>query len=91
MPARRPSPRRAWRELSHQDRELLSLTAWEGLDTAQIAIVLGCSRNAVRIRLHRARARFERLLSTAEDVPGRAVGLTPAAAPRFAALKEERS
>jgi RNA polymerase sigma factor (sigma-70 family) len=73
----------AWRELSDQDRELLSLTAWEGLDTAQIAVVLGCSRNAVRIRLHRARGRFERLLSAADDAP--------LATPHFAALKEERS
>jgi RNA polymerase sigma-70 factor (ECF subfamily) len=59
----------AWGELPERDRELLSLMAWEGLDTSQVAIVLGCSRNAVRIRLHRARGRFERLLTADGDTP----------------------
>jgi RNA polymerase sigma factor (sigma-70 family) len=40
------------------DREVLALEAWEELDAAEIAAVLGCSRNAVRIRLHRARRRL---------------------------------
>ena len=48
----------AFRALPEADRELLSLSAWEGLDNGQIAVVLGCSRNAVRIRLYRARKRF---------------------------------
>jgi DNA-directed RNA polymerase specialized sigma24 family protein len=48
----------ALRALPEQDRELLTLAAWEALDYGQIAAVLGCSRNAVRIRLHRARARL---------------------------------
>jgi RNA polymerase sigma factor (sigma-70 family) len=39
-------------------RELLALVAWEALDSAQIAAVLGCSTNAARIRLHRARRRL---------------------------------
>ncbi|WP_433463707.1 RNA polymerase sigma factor [Spirillospora sp. CA-128828] len=50
----------AFGELSEGDRELLSLVGWEGLDHGEIAAVLGCSRNAVRIRLHRARRRFAR-------------------------------
>jgi RNA polymerase sigma-70 factor (ECF subfamily) len=54
---------RAFRALPEQDRELLSLVAWEGLYTAQIATVLGISHNAVRIRLHRARKRFAKLLT----------------------------
>jgi len=54
---------RAFRALPEQDRELLSLVAWEELDTAQLATVLGISRNAVRIRLHRARKRFAKLLT----------------------------
>ena len=48
----------AFRGLPAADRELLALSAWEGLDHGQIAVVLDCSRNAVRIRLHRARKRF---------------------------------
>src|SRR3984957_16460588 len=48
----------AFRALPAADRELLTLSAWEGLDYGQIAVVLGCSRNAVRLRLFRARKRF---------------------------------
>ncbi|MFI6511566.1 RNA polymerase sigma factor [Streptosporangium sp. NPDC050855] len=55
-----------FRGLSDDDRELLSLVAWEGLDAAEIARVLGCSRNAVRIRLHRARKRFAHRLAAAD-------------------------
>lgn len=45
--------------LRPSDRELLMLTAWEGLDAAQIGVVLGCTVEAVYTRLHRARARLE--------------------------------
>jgi RNA polymerase sigma factor (sigma-70 family) len=48
----------AFRRMPEADRELLALAGWEGLDAGQIAAVLGCSRNAARIRLHRARRRF---------------------------------
>jgi RNA polymerase sigma factor (sigma-70 family) len=48
--------------LGADDRELLTLAAWEGLDPGEIAIVLGCSRNAARIRLHRVRRRLAREL-----------------------------
>ncbi|GGK81178.1 DNA-directed RNA polymerase sigma-70 factor [Sphaerisporangium melleum] len=58
--------REAFGRLSPDDRELLSLVSWEGLDTAQIAAVLGCSRGAVRIRLHRARKRLARELDAAD-------------------------
>ncbi|CNG64906.1 RNA polymerase sigma factor SigL [Mycobacterium tuberculosis] len=52
----------AFRALPEGDRELLGLASWEGLDKGQIATVLGVTRNAVRIRLHRARRRFAREL-----------------------------
>jgi RNA polymerase sigma factor (sigma-70 family) len=48
----------AFRRLADPDREILTLAGWEGLDAGQIAVVIGCSRNAARIRLHRARRRF---------------------------------
>ncbi|MEU7001025.1 RNA polymerase sigma factor [Nonomuraea sp. NPDC046570] len=54
-----------FRTLSDDDREVLSLVAWEGLDREEIATALGVSRNAVRIRLHRARRRFSRALAEA--------------------------
>jgi len=48
----------ALRRLRDDDRELLLLVAWEGLDPVGISVVLGCSRNAARIRIHRARRRL---------------------------------
>ena len=64
----------AFRSLPEADRELLALASWEGLDPGQIAIVLGCSRNAARIRLHRARRRLAAKLGggQAPDPAGRA-------------------
>lgn len=53
----------AFERLGPSDREILSLLAWESLSVAEIAEALGCSRNAARIRIHRARRRFERELS----------------------------
>jgi RNA polymerase sigma factor (sigma-70 family) len=52
----------AYARLRDEDRELLALAAWEELDPGEIAMVLGCSRNAARIRLHRARSRLAREL-----------------------------
>ncbi|MDF5758231.1 sigma-70 family RNA polymerase sigma factor [Spongiactinospora sp. TRM90649] len=49
--------------LSDRDREVLGLALWEGLDPGEIAEVLNCSRNAVRVRLHRARGRFAKALA----------------------------
>lgn len=48
----------ALRALSDEDREVLMLAAWEGLDSFAIGRVLGCSPTAARIRLHRARRRL---------------------------------
>jgi RNA polymerase sigma-70 factor (ECF subfamily) len=53
-----PDVHRALATLRSDDRELLRLSAWEDLAPADIAIVLGLTPNAVRIRLHRARRRF---------------------------------
>lgn len=49
-------------QLREDDREILSLVAWEGLSPAEGAAVLGCSVGAFRVRLHRARRRFRRHL-----------------------------
>jgi DNA-directed RNA polymerase specialized sigma24 family protein len=56
---------RAFRSLPDDDRELLSVVAWEGLEREKIAKALGLSRNAVRIRLHRARRHLSRALAAA--------------------------
>jgi RNA polymerase sigma factor (sigma-70 family) len=59
----------AFRSLPEPDRELLALVGWEGLDHGQVAAVLGCSRNAARIRLHRARRRFADALARSQAAP----------------------
>lgn len=56
----------AFKRLSSADQEILALEGWEGLDAEQIGAVLGCSRNAARIRLHRARRRLGQLLAPQE-------------------------
>lgn len=48
----------AFARLRPEERELLGLVIWEGLAPDQAAQVLGCSTNAVRIRLHRARRKL---------------------------------
>jgi RNA polymerase sigma factor (sigma-70 family) len=45
--------------LSERDREILTLTAWEGLTPREIAVVVGTSANVVRVRLHRARSQLK--------------------------------
>lgn len=53
-------------QLPETDRELLRLIAWEGLSIAEAAAVLGCSKSALKVRLHRARRRFTAI---ADDEP----------------------
>jgi RNA polymerase sigma-70 factor (ECF subfamily) len=54
--------------LSPDDRELVTLTAWEGLTPAQAATVLGLSAGTARVRLHRARTRLRTVLATTAPV-----------------------
>jgi RNA polymerase sigma-70 factor (ECF subfamily) len=51
--------------LAARDREILTLTAWEGLTPKQIATVTGLPTNLIRVRLHRARSRLKRRLTNA--------------------------
>ena len=55
---------RALDELSPDDRELVTLIAWEGLTPAEAASTLGLSPGTARVRLHRARTRLRAALST---------------------------
>jgi RNA polymerase sigma factor (sigma-70 family) len=54
--------RQALATLSARDQETLTLVAWEGLDLAAAAAVVGCSPNAFAVRLHRARQRLDKAL-----------------------------
>jgi len=48
----------ALERLTDAQREVLLLVVWDGLSQREVAAALGCSRGAVALRLHRARARL---------------------------------
>lgn len=56
--------------LRDDDREVLALVAWDGVDASQLPIALGCSPSAARVRLHRARKRFADAVTRAEQQTG---------------------
>jgi len=49
-------------KLSEEDQELLLLVAWEGLSHAELSVALGCSVNAVGLRVHRAKGRLSKAM-----------------------------
>ncbi len=48
--------------LRPDDREILSLNAWDDLDSPEIAVVLGIPASNAAVRLHRAKKRFTKEL-----------------------------
>ncbi|MFU8872801.1 RNA polymerase sigma factor [Micromonospora sp. SL4-19] len=58
--------RSALDRLSDDDRELLTLIAWEDVSPSQAAIILGLSAAATRKRLERARIRLRAILDAEE-------------------------
>jgi RNA polymerase sigma-70 factor, ECF subfamily len=54
--------------LGEGQREVLRLAAWEGMDARQAAAVVGCSRSAYTLRLHRARRRLAKELAASGHV-----------------------
>jgi RNA polymerase sigma factor (sigma-70 family) len=58
---RRRQLARVWTELDRQQRALLALHA-EGYSLAELETFTGLSRNAISVRLHRARARLAKLI-----------------------------
>ncbi|MEV1333722.1 RNA polymerase sigma factor [Micromonospora costi] len=68
--------------LSELDREVLTLTVWEGLEPREVAGVLGVSPAVVRTRLSRARARLRDLVGDDLAPPGHVLGVVTAPAPK---------
>ena len=62
--------RTALANLDERDREVLLLTAWDRLDRDDIAVVLGCTRANVAVRLLRARRRLARELAVTDTAAG---------------------
>lgn len=56
----------ALERLGERDRETLLLLAWEGLTAERAAVVVGCTAQTFRVRVHRARRRFARALRDAD-------------------------
>lgn len=54
-------------KLAERDREVLLLLAWDGLSAEQAATVLGCSRRALSMRVHRARKRLAAALAAVDQ------------------------
>jgi RNA polymerase sigma-70 factor (ECF subfamily) len=71
------SARAALARLSSPEREAIELLAWEGLSPAEAATVVGCSRGAFAVRVHRARRHLRRLASEALEPSGSAPAATP--------------
>ncbi len=61
--------REALDQLSVDDRELVTLIAWEGLTPAEAAAALGLAPGTARVRLHRARTRLRAALSAIPAAP----------------------
>jgi RNA polymerase sigma factor (sigma-70 family) len=59
--------RAAVRQLPDRDREVLMLTAWDGLTAPEVAVVLSITPDAVRTRLARARGRLRTLIATDQE------------------------
>jgi RNA polymerase sigma-70 factor (ECF subfamily) len=60
------SVRDALAGLDDDEREIVLLNAWDGLDTHALSVYYSISTNAAAVRLSRAQSRFRELLSAAE-------------------------
>jgi RNA polymerase sigma-70 factor (ECF subfamily) len=60
--------RTALAHLSDDDREIITLSAWDGLSGADIARIYGISVNAAAVRLSRAHERFRAHLALVVEV-----------------------
>ncbi|MEV4349707.1 RNA polymerase sigma factor [Actinoplanes sp. NPDC049596] len=76
--------RAALARLGPVDREVLTLTVWEGLQPREAAIVLGVSPETVRTRLSRARARMRDLLGHDRRAAGHVLDVLTASTPEEA-------
>ena len=74
--------RAALNRLGALDREVLMLTAWEGLEPHEAAIVLEVSPAAARTRLSRARSRLREILGHDFGPPGHVLSVLSRPTPK---------
>ena len=58
--------REALARLTDDDREILMLNAWDGLDIHALAVTLAVSTNVAAVRLTRAQSRFREFFASVE-------------------------
>ncbi|RNL60827.1 RNA polymerase sigma factor [Nocardioides marmoriginsengisoli] len=87
--AERDAVRDALSRLPDLDREVLTLTVWEGLEPREIAEVLRLPAATVRQRLSRARTRLRALAGDDPGPPGHVALETPRASVRPVLVPEE--
>jgi RNA polymerase sigma-70 factor (ECF subfamily) len=66
-PSDRERVQAAIARLKFSDRDLLSLVLWDQFSHSEAAQVLGCSTNAVGLRLHKAKSRLRRELMVDQE------------------------
>ncbi|GAA2633055.1 sigma-70 family RNA polymerase sigma factor [Actinomadura fulvescens] len=71
---RREAALTALRGLSDDDRTMIRLIGWEGMDRGRVATALGVSPGAATVRLHRTRKRLRELLDPRRPSPFQAIG-----------------
>lgn len=68
-PEHKRAVRQAIARLSDAHREVILLHWYEGLSFAEVALVVGASENAVKVRAHRAYGKLRELLSEEDGTP----------------------
>ncbi|MFZ2056279.1 MAG: RNA polymerase sigma factor [Acidimicrobiales bacterium] len=79
---------RALRALPARDREALLLVVWDDLGHEEAAKALGCSRNALDMRLHRARRRLAREIGPETEGPAASQALEELSPPQLPGTPE---
>ncbi|BBH67752.1 DNA-directed RNA polymerase sigma-70 factor [Actinoplanes sp. OR16] len=74
--------RDALKRLGDTDREILMLTAWEGLEPREVAEVIGENAAVVRTRLSRARRRLRELVGDERGSPGHVLDVLTVPVPK---------
>jgi len=72
---------RAVGHLRPKDQEVLRLILWDEIDRSDVAVILGCSTNAVDVRFHRALKRLRARFAITQATGG--VGCDPKPAPEY--------
>jgi RNA polymerase sigma-70 factor (ECF subfamily) len=80
--AERLTVQAALARLGELDREVLTLTVWEGLRPREVATVLQVSPDVVRTRLSRARTRLRDLIGADLGPPGHVLDVLTAPRPK---------